>query len=174
MAGDPKPSPKRHLPVLNDKPPASARGEHDPGDPLAEERAPWRWVALGIVATFLVWLPVEVLVGTLVQPLVARSEEDGAPGSLRLWIVAAHTLAYAVGTFAGGVLVGRLGGKAGRREAAVAGAGAGVLAWVLTMSLGMPGSALTKGLMLALIALIGAGGGVLGGALGVRWRPRAT
>jgi MFS family permease len=144
------------------------------GEPKLEERPPWRWISLGAVATFLVWLPLAALVERVVQPLAAPSATADTSGAARLLIVGAHALAFFAGAFAGGLLVGRLGGKAGRREAALAGAAAGTLAWLIAASQGTAGGGLTWGLLLVIMAMVGAGGGALGGSLGLRLRPRAA
>lgn len=162
--GEHRPPEKRRLPVLQSKPADD--------EPPLEDRPPWRWISLGAVATFLVWLPLAALVERVVQPLAAPLEGSDANGAARLWAVGAHAFAFLVGAFAGGFLVGRLGGKAGRREATLAGVAAGALAWLIAASQGTAGGALTWGLLLVIMAMVGGGGGALGGSLGLRLRPR--
>lgn len=163
MADEQKADGKRRLPVLQTR---------DDPPPPEEERPPWRWVAIGATATFLVWLPLILLVD-----LVARrpAVSDGAPppATEALALVAAHTVVFVVAAGLGGLLVGRLGGKAGRKEATLSGVAAGTLAWLIAASQGVPGGALVWGLMLLLLAGLGALGGLVGGRLGLRWRDRA-
>jgi MFS family permease len=158
-------APKRRLPVLQNAAP----------EPPAEDRPPWRWAALGAVATFIAWLPLSLLTQTAVTRAVPLEAEDGTPNARAgVLLACCHALAFFAGAFAGGFLVGRLGDKVGRREAAAAGALAGALSWTLGISQGAPGGALAWGLLLVIILALGAGGGSLGGALGLRLRKRAA
>lgn len=139
------------------------------GEPPEEERPPWHWVALGAAATFLVWLPLAALAESLVRRPVTSADARGEMGA-GLWLLAAHALAFCTGAFAGGLLVGRLGGKAGRKEATLAGIAAGALAWLIALVQGAPGGALVWGLLLVIITSLGGFAGALGGRAGLRLR----
>jgi MFS family permease len=144
------------------------------GEPPEEERPPWHWVPLGAFATFLVWLPLSAFTERVVRHFMEAAEANG--GHLMaagVGLVAGHAGAFFAGSLAGGVLVGRLGAGAGRREAAMGGALAGLLAWLIAAAQGTPGGALVWGLLVVIIATIGAGGGALGGSLGLRWKRRS-
>lgn len=167
MAEEHQPDGKRRLPVL--------QGRHDPpGEPPVEERPPWRWVPIGAAATFLAWLPLAALAEGVTRRLVAIEDARGAPAPAGIWLVAAHALAFFVAGSLGGLLVGRAGGKAGRREATLAGAAAGALAWLIAAAQGTPGGALVWGSLLVIITGLGAIAGHAGGRVGVAWRARGT
>src|SRR5262245_9255532 len=102
--------PRRRLPVLQTH-------EEDEGPP----RPAWQWIVIGAIAILIAWL----LLAMLANPLAARlggSVEPDAPPSARLAValVIANALALAAAAFGGGALVGRFGGHARAREAALA------------------------------------------------------
>lgn len=164
-AEEPPPDGKRRLPVL--------QGRGAPGEP-EEERPPWHWIPLGAAATFLAWLPLATLAESGTRRLLAVEEARGANAAAGVWLLVAHALAFFTAAFLGGLLVGRASTKAGLREATLAGMGAGALAWVLGVSQGTPGGALVWGILLAIMAALGAGAARLGGRAGLRWRGRAA
>jgi hypothetical protein len=168
VAEQQKPGGKRRLPVLQsrEEPPAA-----DP-PPAADERPPARWVAIGAAATFLAWLPLAALAEASTRRLVAVEDGRGVPAPAGVWLVAAHAFAFFAAGVLGGLLVGRAGGAAGRREATLAGAGAGALAWLIAAAQGTPGGAIVWGPLLALIAGLGAIAGYVGGRIGLRLRSR--
>jgi MFS family permease len=141
-------------------------------EPPEEERPPWHWVAIGAVATFLAWLPLAALAEYATRRLVVIEDARGTPAPAGIWLVGAHALAFFTAASLGGLLVGRAGGKAGRREATLAGVAAGALAWLLAAAQGTPGGALVWGLLLAIIAALGALAGHAGGRLGLYLRSR--
>jgi tRNA-(ms[2]io[6]A)-hydroxylase len=116
--------PKRRLPVLQPK--------DDDGVP----RPPWQWSALGGVATFLAFVPLAFGAVTLARrthaayiptsdPAEVQRAVAAMTASQRLWLgvltVLGPFVALAVSSFAGGLFVGRFGGEAGKKEAALGG-----------------------------------------------------
>jgi len=145
----PPPDQKRRLPLL-------PRADVDEVD---EDRPPWHWSAIGAVAVFVFWLPLILAVGAAV------AGPGASWGSL-------HLASFVLASFGSGLLIGRFGGKAGRREAAVGGAAAGATAWLVAVTQGAPGGILVWLLLLALIAAVGGGAAFAGGALGLARRKR--
>ncbi len=161
---------KRRLPVLQNK--------EDEGD----ERPPWHWSAIGAVAIVLVWLPLSMLSGLIARRTYARYVPgDDAAATARaieamsagqkLWlgflVVLGPLVSLALAAFAGGVMVGRFGGRAGKREAAVAGlSAAGVSAALSAPAMladtGPVTWAFTAAFLLGLAALAAYFGGTLG------------
>jgi hypothetical protein len=173
---------RRHLPI------AGQSRAPEPGslpDPMAdEERPPWHWSGIGAVLIFVLWLPLAMvgqwvsgrLVGALLPP---GSEAElaaymaAASGGKRLLLAAASVgplaLGFAVACVAGGALVGRHGGAAGRKEATVAGLAAASTAWALTAAASGLGA---SWFLWPPIALLGSLFGWAGGVVGLRLRPR--
>lgn len=157
---------KRRLPLLQEG--------HPPPDPPAEDsRSPRTWIAIGTLATFLVWLPLAWLADAGVRRFVAVEDARGVPTPAGVWLVAAHAFTFFASGLLSGLLVGRAGGAAGVREATLGAACAGVLAWLLAATQGTPGGPLVWGLLLAIISSLGALAGKAGGHLGLAWRRRA-
>ena len=154
---------KRRLPVLQSS-----------GEPPEEDRPAWHWVPLSSFATFLVWLPLSVLTERVVRHFLDAADARGEPiAAAGAFLVGGHGLAFFAGALAAGALVGRLGNKAGRREAAFGGALAGALAWLIAATQGTPGGALVWSLLFGIIASLGALAGFLGASLGLRLRRRS-
>jgi tRNA-(ms[2]io[6]A)-hydroxylase len=147
-----EPDKKRRLPLL---PRAEVAVEGD------EDRPPWHWSAIGAVGVFVLWLPLAILV----DGLLARSIPEGGG------LAAINAAAFALACFTSGFLVGRFGGKAGRREAMVGGAAAGMTAGLIAATQLLKGL-LTWGLILAVLVALGGGAARAGGALGVARRKR--
>lgn len=162
---------KRRLPVL------SAR---DPGEPEGDDEArpPWHWVFGGAVAIFVVWLPLAYatqavhawslkrrygISGSLeeVQAVLTTLEPE-VRMRLSLEMLIPHALALSLASACGGYLVGRFGGTAGVREAALAGFSTAVVAAALSVSAGP--AALAPFVLAVPFA-------ALGGRLGRRARP---
>ena len=141
------PDKKRHLPLL---PKVEVAVEGD------EDRPPWHWSAIGALGVFVFWVPLILMVSAVL------------PGPGALWVTL-NAAAFALACFGSGFLVGRYGGKAGRREAMVGGAAAAATAWLAAATQGMRG-ALTWALLLAVLVALGGGAARLGGALGVAGR----
>jgi tRNA-(ms[2]io[6]A)-hydroxylase len=163
--------PKRRLPVLK----ADSSGEDE-----QEKRPPWQWVGFGTVAIFVAWLPLSYLaelarrratsawLGAASTPEEAARAlaalGDGDRAKLGLTIFLLHGGGLALAALAGGYLVGRWGGAATEREAALAGVAAALIASVL----GWSGISWVPLVTIALAALFA----WLGGRRGVRARAR--
>jgi hypothetical protein len=162
--------PKRRLPVLK----AEGGGEPE------ETRPPWQWVGFGTVAIFVAWLPLSYLAEVVrrrataawlgdastpeeaARALSALAPADRAKLGLTVFLV--HGGGLALAAFVGGYLVGRWGGAATEREAALAGVAAALVASVL----GWSGISWVPLVTIALAALFA----WLGGRSGVRRRAR--
>jgi tRNA-(ms[2]io[6]A)-hydroxylase len=148
----PAPDGKRRLPLA---PRVEVGAEGD------EDRPPWHWAAIGAVGVFVFWLPLAIGVNALL---------GGRSGAA---VVALHAAAFVLASAGSGFLVGRFGGKAGRREAAAGGLGAAGVAWLLAAAQGLHasvGTLVTWALLLAAMGALGGGAAWLGGARGVRGR----
>jgi tRNA-(ms[2]io[6]A)-hydroxylase len=148
--GPPEPDKKRRLPLL---PKVEVAAEGD------EDRPPWHWSAIGAVGVFVLWLPLALVInGALAGPRT----EGAAPAIL-------NGAAFALAAFVSGFLVGRFGGRAGRREATLGGVAAAATAWIIAASQGARGP-VTWLLVLAILVGVGGGAARAGGALGVARR----
>jgi len=139
---------KRHLPLL---PKAEVAVEGD------EERPPWHWSAIGAVGVLVFWFPLIFAVNAV------------AAGPGRGW-AALNVCAFVLASFASGLLVGRFGGQAGRREAAVGGAAAGAVAWLAAVTQAARAGFLVWLVVLAVVLALGGVAAGAGGALGVARR----
>ena len=153
----------RHLPIVSQKAPPE-------GDEPPEDRPPWHWSAICVLFNFVLWVPLSLLA----QPLATVSARALSPaGDVKITsivTVAAHVaITLGVGSTASGALVGRFGGQAGPREAALGGLAAAALACLLTATqVGAPSAAVffvPFGAVTATFCWLGA-------KLGFRRRPR--
>jgi tRNA-(ms[2]io[6]A)-hydroxylase len=147
-------APKRRLPML---PKVEVADESD------EDRPPWHWSAIGAVAVFLAWLPLAYIVNGPLGGLFS----GGTVAMVAA--VALNVAAFVIGSFAGGYLVGRFGGRAGVKEAMVGGVAASVIAWALAAAQARSG-VLVWIMLLTGMAMLGAGGARVGGAFGLAGR----
>ncbi len=157
-----EPDKKRRLPILQNKAPAADEEE-------AEPRPPWHWSGIGVVVTFLVWLPIAAAIAALTR----RLTENGVTPTLGLGIlvVALHLLGFWSATFVGGFFIGRFGGEAGPKEGAVS--GFVTAAFAVALAAAAPGQTigiLIWGLLLGIVGGTGAAIGGLGARLGKRGR----
>lgn len=160
-APEPKaPDGKRRLPLL---PKVEVAVEGD------EERPPWHWSAIGTAAIFVTWLPLAFLANAALARVHGGATVEQVSRTVQWLMVGVNLLAFALASLAGGALVGRFGGKAGRREATVAGLGAATIAWMMGIWSASAGY-LIGALLLALLVAVSAGAARLGGALGLRSR----
>jgi len=172
---------RRQLPILNQKmaPPA---GEGPGLEGEAEDRPPWHWAAIGALLVFVLWLPLAMVGQWAARGLVAVP--GGSPAEVEAFLAGASAatrgrvmaammgpplVAFGAACAGGGAIVGRHGGKAGAREAAVGGLSAATVAWGLTTA--QSGLGATWALWLPL-ALLAAGFAYGGGRWGERARPR--
>ena len=174
-----EPERKRRLPLLQPGGPSSGGGE----------RTAWQSALWGSGGTLLVFVPLAALAQSLVQSVLdsrlsgedalatAAAFEQLAPGDrllVRAVMVGAPLGALAIAALAGGVLVGRWGGRGGKREAALGGAGAGLLAALMGASAYLDqGQVLTWAVTTLLIVGVAAVAAIAGAALGLRWRRAA-
>jgi tRNA-(ms[2]io[6]A)-hydroxylase len=145
-----EPDNKRRLPVLRES-------EVSPED---EERPPWHWSGIGAIGVFVFWLPLTFAANALAK-------------AGTLWAVL-NASAFVLAAFGSGFLVGRFGGKAGKREATVGGGAAGALAWLLAVTQGTSAGLVPWALTLLAMVGLGAGAARAGGAVGVARRGRTT
>jgi tRNA-(ms[2]io[6]A)-hydroxylase len=149
---------KRHLPIA---PKTEVASEVD------EDRPPWHWSAIGVVAIFIAWFPLVLLVNLAVKHLLG---EGPASVFMMAAMVLSHAGAFALACFGGGFLVGRFGARAGRREATVSGIVAAVLAWLITAVAGARSMPVFWIFLLTSLAALGAGCARAGGAFGISRR----
>jgi hypothetical protein len=132
----------RRLPVIQSK---------APEDAAAEERPAWHWILIGAGFVLTIWIPLALValwlsrqLGALLLPthdpeaFASAMAEASTAKRLLLAVVTLSPIAlsYATATIAAGALVGRFGGKAGRREAALAGLCAAGAAWSMAAMAG--------------------------------------
>ena len=162
---------KRKLPII--------QPSDDTGD---DERPPWQWAAIGGVAILVAWLPLSMLGNVVSREVWARLLPSGdnpeavaqayqaLSGADRLGLglgmVIPHLVALALAAFLGGLMVGRFGGSAGKKEATAAGV---VVALVAAFSAAPP-DAMAAILALAVMAVLAALSARAGAAAGQRMR----
>lgn len=141
-----EPDKKRRLPVLQNKAPD---GEDD-----AEPRPPWHWSGIGVVVTFLLWLPIAAGIAALT---VRLTQNAGSPAfGLGVLVVSLHLLGFWLATFIGGFFIGKFGGDAGPREGAVSGFVTAAFAVALAAS--APGQNISYFIWALLLVIIGSTG----------------
>jgi len=150
-----EPHEKRRLPILQDKAPTN--------EPEAEPRPPWHWSGIGVVASFLAWLPLAAAIAML-SARMARHAVSPALG-LGMMIVVLHLFGFLVATFAGGLLIGRFGGQAGPKEGAVSGFVTAAFAVALAAAAPVPGATIVTWIVLLIVV---GGSGAASGMLGAR------
>jgi hypothetical protein len=151
----------RRLPVIQTK---------DAADAAAEARPPWHWVLIGAGLVFTIWIPLAMLALWLGRALVTSFEPEPLLGALFVLIPVISS--FSLACLSGGALVGRFGGRAAAREAALAGVLAAFAAWIVALSSGALAPflvAVTTALLLPTLAGLLAW---LGGRIGVARRPR--
>jgi len=167
----------RKLPVLQNP----ALGDSD------DQRPPWHWVLIGAGFVFTLWIPLAIVAEWLSRALAASRVDLAdaaavahfnatAPTGQRILLSAVLlgplVLSFVAACVAGGMLVGRFGGRAGSREATLAGLLAAAVGWLVAL---IGGGLSPWSVAVASLALLGgAGAGLtrLGGWLGRRRRPR--
>lgn len=153
-------------------------------DAAAASRPRWQWCLIGAGLTVTIWLPLAVLAAPLGASVAAHwlgaAPADVLSGKVQprpeqaavFASLSAIPLIVCFGVAAGcaGALVGRFGGKAGKREAGIAGA---IAALFVTCIAALGGAGLsTTGFLAALLALaaVGAASGYGGAAFGASRR----
>jgi hypothetical protein len=138
---------QRRLPVLQTQ---------SPEDVLADARPKWQWSLIGAGFVLTLWLPLAMI-------------------SVWLWPGAVLVaFSFVVASALSGILIGRFGGRARVREAALGGAIGALAGWLLALSSGglRPWSLAVSALLMLL--LLGSAGAALGGRLGLRLKARAN
>jgi tRNA-(ms[2]io[6]A)-hydroxylase len=130
---------KRRLPVLQ------AKDAEDEGP----ERPPWHWIFVGAGTTTIAWLGLAMVTNAIAKNLAAGSERSAATV-----MVGGNLLSLGLAALAGGLLVGRFGGRAGKREATMGGGLAAVAGWVFATLVAPLGSFVTSAVVLALLVAL--------------------
>ncbi len=165
--------PTRRLPVLQNASPD-------------EERPAWHWVPIGVLFMISIWAPLAMVASWGSAHWVRRILGDLPPDELSMRLADASgadrfaigfavtvvpVLAFALACMAGGALVGRFGGRASAREAALGGALTALAGAGLTLLQGSATAAIASFLVLG---PVGVGAAWVGGRLGWRLRGRAA
>jgi MFS family permease len=154
---------KRRLPVVQN---VEAADESD------LDRPPWHWSAIGVIAIFLVWLPLATLATALLKGMIEGIPPDAMPVGAKFSMLGLHAAAFAFASLCGGLLVGRFGVTAGRKEATVSGVVTAALAWLLAIAGGGVSAPLAWALLLVIMIAVGGGFARAGGSIGLRSRQR--
>lgn len=179
---------RRRLPVIqSSKEPDEKKPDDGAADENAiEERPPWHWVGFGAVAIFATWLPGAFLAQKIGEHLVrsrfgGASEEEVGQRLMELPrdqvvmiflpLALMHLAALAIGSAAGGYVVGRFGSGTTLREPALSGGVVAFMAIMLTIGRGGIVSALATG---AIVLAIAVGFAALGGKRGLKKKDRST
>jgi tRNA-(ms[2]io[6]A)-hydroxylase len=166
----------RRLPVIQSKP-----------DDSAPERPRWHWVLIGAGFVLTIWLPLlvaalwlsPILVGVMLNiedsAAAERVLRSAEPAQRALWIALTAgpvLLAFILANLGAGSLVGRFGGQAGVKEAALGAAVAATAAGGLAaLGSGLDNWPILIGAV-AVLLLIGAVFSSAGALIGRRLRPR--
>jgi hypothetical protein len=133
------------------------------------ERPAWQWVPIGLVLTYLMWVPlasVAVRLGQWLLPALYPDPSTRSVGGAAFIVALLQAAVLAICCGATGYVIGAHGGKAGRREAiltgALAGAGPVLLLAVLPVGGGPSQVAISLLPVVSLAALASWGGGVIG------------
>jgi len=135
----------------------------DTDDAAAARRPRWHWVLIGAGFVITLFLPLSML-GVWLGALLSRAAPSG--GTTRIVLGAAPVaLSFLVACGAAGALVGRFGGKAKAREAALSGSLGALAGWGLAAM----GGSLTPWLValasLVVLVVFGAGAAYLGASV---------
>ena len=159
-----------------------------PEDSAAEARPSWQWTLIGAGFVLTIWLPLAMVALRLGQFLSARFVNPADPqavarfheteGSSGLILLATLTilpvvLSFVAACLAGGALVGRFGGRSGKREATLGGALAGLTSCAIA---GLGGALTPWPIAVGAFSVLAAGGAVftrLGAILGLARRKKA-
>lgn len=156
-----EPDKKRRLPILQNKAPAD--------EPEEESRPPWHWSGIGVVVTFLVWLPLAAGIAALTARMTSNAVTPAL--GLGILVIALHLLGFWVATFLGGFFIGKFGGEAGPKEGAVSGFVTAAFAVALAAGAPVPGATiLTWVVLLVIVGGTGATSAMLGAKMGKKGR----
>jgi len=140
-----EPDKKRRLPILQNKAPEEEE---------TEPRPPWHWSGIGVVVTFLLWLPIAAAIAALTARLTQNA--DSPAMGLGMLVVGLHLAGFGLATFIGGFFIGKFGGDAGPREGAVSGFVTAAFAVALAAS--APGQNISYLIWALLLVIIGVAG----------------
>ena len=168
---------KRRLPVLQ------------PRDDDGELRPPWHWAVIGLVAMLLAWIPLAFVTKAgikAVMDTMLPSDPEAAMHAfaalsplqrlgIQLMVVLGPMLPLVAGGVLGGLLVGRFGVGAGKREAMLGGAGAAIVMALLegTQRKGLAELVMVAAVMMALAIIAARIGAALGQRIARRGGPAA-
>lgn len=97
------------------------------GDDLATERSDTAWIGLGVLAIFVVLIPLAMLAMAALKWIYGASPLDGAGAVGALVVISILTVA--ISSTLGAFIVGRFGPRIGGAHGAILGALAGALMW---------------------------------------------
>jgi hypothetical protein len=173
--------------VIQSAPPAKTGGDDAGAGDDAEERPPWHWVGFGTIVTFACWLPLAYVAAAVAKHVfdtrfgagASHDEVELAFAAMSAaerfrWTamqMVPHVVAFAISTFAGGLLVGRFGTGTGPREAALSGV------VTVLIALGVSWRVLAEGGWGAVVSVVvplvlAVGFGWWGGRVGTRRRAK--
>lgn len=139
-------------------------------DALAARRPRWHWVLIGAGFVITLFLPLSQL-GVLMARLLASTVRPSGSAALRVGLgVAPVALSFLIACGAAGGLVGRFGGRAKAREAALAGALGAFAAWGLAALSGALSPWLIAVTTFFVFVSFGAGAAFVGARLGLARR----
>jgi hypothetical protein len=146
----------RRLPVLQNQ---------DTDDAAAARRPRWQWVLIGAGLVITLFLPLSwigVWLGAWLSRAAARGNGGATPIVLGVLPVA---LSFLIACGGAGALVGRFGGRAKAREAALAGSLGALIGWGLAALGGSLSPWLVAVVSLAALVTFGAGAAFVGARL---------
>lgn len=157
----------RHLPVIQNQ---------DPEDQAAAERSPRGWVVVGAMLGFTLWLPLLMIAQWISAKWTLALTADGAPSvDTLLWVQLGPVfLSLMIATGGAGALVGRFGGRAGAKHAALSGLSMALGVGLLSVLIGTFPSWVVALVGTTAIAVVASGAAYVGGRYGVRRRPRVS
>jgi len=146
----------RRLPVLQNQ---------DTDDAAAARRPRWHWVLIGAGFVITLFLPFSML-GVWLGALLSHAVPHSASGATQVVLGAAPVaLSFLLACGAAGALVGRFGGKAKAREAALSGSLGALFGWGLAAAGGSLRPWIVAAASLAVLVIFGAGAAFLGAKL---------
>jgi hypothetical protein len=146
----------RRLPVLQNQ---------DTDDAAAARRPRWQWVLIGAGLVITLFLPLSWLglwLGAFLGRAASRAESSAIPIVLGVLPVA---LSFLIACAGAGALVGRFGGRAKAREAALSGSLGALIGWGLAALGGSLSPWLVAVTSLGVLVTFGAGAAFLGARL---------
>ncbi|MET0594886.1 MAG: hypothetical protein ABW133_19455 [Polyangiaceae bacterium] len=134
-------------------------------------RPAWHWTLIGALFTLSIWLPLAMLGMWVVARFILPAREHMTMDPELLFVLFfVPLITFGLASLAAGALVGRFGNRAGVKEAAGGSALAGAIGALVTLFQGDWRPVLSS---FAVLVLVGAGAGWLGGRLGWARRPLA-